>query len=162
MSWWDQNIDRLVRIEAGDYGLKVPFAKGSIGVDKSKVDWYTDFSISLTRADDDGCCDDSCSCCSDICCNCCEDKPAKENGFKAIYRAMSYMADGCLYFRLDDALFDRGSGRYEGMLQSGDGKGCDGYKELCPFVLIIDEGICLDWNKAKGVKLDPSKLGGCE
>ena len=161
MSWWEQSISNLVRITAGEYGITVPFDRSSIGVDATNTGFYSDFKIRLTRADDDGCCDDSCGCCQNICCNCCDDKPQKTEGFVAVYPALNYTPQGELYFRFDDNLFERGSGRYEGVLQRGSGKDCDEFEDLCAFVLLIEDGICLDWSRAKGVKLDTTKLGSC-
>ena len=161
MSWWDQNICDLVRIDSGEYGLKVPFSPGSRGIDTSNKGFYSQFSLRLRRADDEGCCDDSCGCCQDVCCNCSDEKPKSKNGFEIFYRALSFTSSGELYFRFDDQLFKRGTGRYEGMLVRGEGKNCDAYDELCSFVLMIDNRICLDWSRAKGVELNTNLLGSC-
>ena len=158
MSWWEQSINSVVRVGVNDGALDVPLGE-YLEVPRGEHGKYW-IVLSRKNGDCPKCMETNC--CENNCCSCCGADVDTDN-FEVRVQASGVTGEGCMRFKLPAELFERGKGRYEGVFVIPQKKDCETVdRMICKFVMLLDEFLCLDFNRAKTVAKNDDLLGGCD
>lgn len=159
MSLWESSKDEIIRISMSDRALEIPI-QGDLDLG---MGGHRGYMLRLFRKNGDcSKCAQTSDCHNNCCCTCCHES-GDDGDFEVRFEARGITAAGDMRFVLPDELFERGKGRYEGaFITHSDGECGEEDNVICPFVLILDDFLCLDFKRAKVRAVNISTLGGCD